>query len=280
MFLSFRYRLVRHTWQLSVQESVSVETVYQQSLNSKAVEQIILSIKVTNLNKVHHTILTEISLLKIALLSTKWLLLNETMAPKDVVLHSQETVHLILKGIRNPERKEKQYSEIIFSPKQALCNDTSRAYLDFAKKSIKIKTSVFNDTQISTEQSSSMEEGILLLVWQAHVVDVGNKNVVTGQNLVNISRLNIEDAQKTDCNKPIIFTEDINQFKVDTVEANDEDALTVLQKQIIYSLKHPCVFYHNFHKNGLCVVPVQLLLHSVTGTHSVSVTVNTLGTNR
>lgn len=263
---------MRHSWQLSVQESVSVESVYQQSLNSKAVEQVIFSIKVTNLNKIHHTVLTEVSLLKVALLSTKWLLLNETIAPTDTVLHSQETVHLMLKGKRSLEKKEMQYSEHIFDPKQALCDDTSRAYLDFAEKSIEIGTTTMNDVQTFKDQLSNT--GVLLLVWQAHVVDAGSKKIVAGQNLVNIPR-HTQNMQEIDCNKPVVFAEEVQQLK-----ANNGDALAVLQRQIIYNLKHPSVLYHSFHKARLCIISVQLLLHSVASTHSVAVTVNTLGSNR
>lgn len=275
-----RYRLVRHVWRLSVQQSVNIESVYQQSLNSEAVENIIFSIKITNLNKIHHTILTEILLLKIALLSTYWILSSEVIAPKNIVLHSQETVHIMLKGTRKTQSKEKAYTEITLTPDQALSSSATHAYMNFAEKSIMTRMNVFNDIAVAADQRSEIDEGVLFLIWQAHVVDAGNKKNVTGQSHVKIQRLNLQDIPKTNYNGPVVFNEDPVQVRKEAIEVNEKITLAKLQKQIICSLKHPSILCHSFEKSRFCIVSVRLVLRSTSDTHSLSVTVNMLDTNR
>lgn len=259
---------------MSVQESISLDATYFKSSICETVEQLTVSIKVANLNKVHNTILTEISLMKAALLSPCWGLLEEILIPKKFLLHSQETVHIVLKCKRIAEKQPK-YSEITFDSCKREFSKSSRAYLSFAEKVKQSNLNVFDDTE---ERKPEQDEGFLMLVWYSNVVDAGKKRAVSGQTVVPVCKKTQDVAPKKDYDGPVVFYDEIRLLETST--SNVKNVQAKLQEQVTYNLKHPGILRHKFDDRKLCVVPVQLVLHSVTNTENLYVIVNTLGTSR
>lgn len=266
-----RYRLVRHVWRLNVQESISLEVIRQPSSTSTDSEKLALALKVTNLNKVFNTILTEVSLLKVALLSSYWFLLNEILVPKKFALHSQETVYNVIKFKRKIQ-KEALYSEIPLRKECFLPERAGTAYLDFAERNNQFRVNVFNET----DDTWKISEGILIVQWQANVVDAGSVRLAYGQTQIAMEDFRAEIDEKSDFDSNF-FYDDSKPIDTDSSHSTDNMELELLQKQITYNLLHLPHVRHNFRKQKLCIVPVKLILHSVVGGDTVSVTINTLG---
>lgn len=270
-----KYRLVRHVWKMSVQESIGIEVIRQQSSTSTTTEKLALSLKVTNLNKVFNTILTEISLLKVALLSSYWFLFNEILVPKKFTLNSQETVYNVIKFKRKIQN-EIFYSELPLQTESSLPERADFAYLDFAEKSNRFRINIFDETDPSVEQMSKTSEAILIVEWQATVVDAGNKRIAYGQSQIAMEEFKDEIEEKSDYDGNF-FYDDSKMLDSDSDNSKENLELEKLQKQVTYNLLHPPNVIHNFHKKKLCIVPVKLMLHSVVGDSSLLITVNTLG---
>lgn len=268
-----KYRLVRHVWKMSVQESIGIEVIRQQSSTSITTEKLALSLKVTNLNKVFNTILTEISLLKVALLSSYWLLLNEILVPKQFTLNSQETVYNVIKFKRKIQ-KETFYSELPLKTESSLPERAGLAYLHFAEKNNRFRVNIFEETD--AELMSKTSEAILIVEWQATVVDAGNKRIAYGQSQIAMEEFKNEIEEKSDYDGNF-FYDDSKMLESDSDNSKENLELEKLQKQVTYNLLHPPNVIHNFHQKKLCIVPVKLMLHSVVGDSSLLITVNTLG---
>lgn len=262
-----KYRLIRHVWKMSVQESIGVEVLRQQSSASTISEKLMLSLKVTNLNKVFNTILTEISLLKVALLSSYWFLLNEIFIPKEFTLNSQETVYNVIK-LKRKIQIEALYSELKLQKECVLSERADSVYLEFAERSNQFRVNIFEDS----EQTWKRNEGVLIVQWQATVVDAGNKRIAFGQSQIIMEEFREEIEDKSDCDSNF-FCDD---SKILDLDSSDSIELAKLQKQVTYNLLHPSDVSHNFEKTQLCVIPVRLMLHSIVGDSCLLVTVNTL----
>lgn len=61
----FRHRLVRHMWNINVNESLSLEA--NCSIGNAATQELGLDINIKNLNQVHHPLMTEISVADLVL---------------------------------------------------------------------------------------------------------------------------------------------------------------------------------------------------------------------
>lgn len=66
-FYVLRYRLVRHMWQLNVNESLSMGASC--SISNMATGELGVDVNIKNLNQVHHPLMTEIMLNDISLFS-------------------------------------------------------------------------------------------------------------------------------------------------------------------------------------------------------------------
>lgn len=259
-----RYRLVRHVWKLSVQESIGIEVIKQKSSTSTVAEKLILSLKVTNLNKIFSTILTEITLLKVALFSSYWFLLKEILVPKKFTLNSQETVYNVIKFKRKIQ-KDMFYSELPLVTDCCLLEHAEVAFLDFSQRSNQFRINAFDETE--AEQAWKSSEAILIVQWQATVVDAGKKRIAYGQSQIAIEEFKDEIQEKSDY--------DVNFFYDDskTLQLNNDRK----SELVTYNLVHPATLCHSFRRRKMCIVPVKLMLHSVVGDTRLLVTVNTLG---
>lgn len=269
-----RYRLVRHIWKISVQESIGIEVIRQQSATSTTTEKLALSLKVTNLNKVFNTILTEVSLLKVALLSSYWFLLNEVLVPKKFTLNSQETVYNVIKFKRKIQ-KEILYSELPLQRNCLLPQGAGSAYLDFAERNNEFRVNIFEEMDVGESETWKVSEGVLIVQWEATVVDAGNKRKAYGQSQIVMEEFKdkIEETSDYDAN---FFYDDSKMLDSASSKNKENAELEKLQKQLTYNLLHPADVCHNFRNKKVCIVPVKLMLHSIVGDTSLNITVNTL----
>ncbi|KRT81734.1 hypothetical protein AMK59_5774 [Oryctes borbonicus] len=276
-----KYRLVRHVWNLSIQESIKVNVTTQQSSNSKTSEQLTLSVTATNMNKMHHVIGTEISVLNSALLSEDWTLLNEMVAPECIKLHSQESVHIVLKAQRRSS-KNSSYSVVSFVPHKQSLQYSNSAYLDFAKRNDQNRINVF-DTSNDIENLSKNKkvDATLILRWQAHVIDSKSiRRTVYGQNQVPVYIIQEdEEEEEDDYLGPIVFFDNRQDEDSFTPNKKKDDDLSMLQRQISYNLIHPVKISHDFTLKKLCIIRIKMLLHSIAET-SLEVIVKTLEISR
>ncbi|CAG9855344.1 unnamed protein product [Phyllotreta striolata] len=262
-----RYRLVRHNWNLMVQESIIVDVSTQASHNSKTVEELALAMKITNLNKVHNSVLTQITLLNIGLLSKYWTLTKDIATPKYINLHSQESAHILLKAKRLVKNTS-EYSTVPLNADRKSIQNMSKQFLAFAKKSEKPLLTMFDD--FDSLHFKENKDGILLLQWQALVIEDSKKRIVCGQTNIPIE-INRKDENVIQMERILSDTFiDINDKTI-----TEEETAQSAQKQISYNLIHPPVIVHDFREKKVCIVPVKILLHSIVDSKVLMVTVNT-----
>lgn len=286
-----RYRLVRHVWHLSIQESIKVDASAMQSCASKDVEQLALMVRATNLNKIHHAILTEIRLLTAALLSRDWVLSADTTPPANIKLESQASYYLFLKMRRETQNRnmaqltnnkngKNNYSQVAFiSDGEDPSVTSNSACLDFAKRNDRERANVFDpEEEITPSLNIRKRDAMLVLRWRANVTDSsGRHRVVYGQNQIPIHVTPSSYAK----NAPVVSSDDV----ITQTESFGEVAIDVTpslhygDNQITYNLLHPACVTHDFTAKKLCVVPVKLLLHSVAAVPLI-IKVHTLGTSR
>ncbi|KAF7286967.1 hypothetical protein GWI33_002813 [Rhynchophorus ferrugineus] len=258
-----KYRLIRHSWNLSVQESISIDVSPQTSYNSTTEEELALALKATNLNKITNAISTEITLLKVCLLSNNWVLTKDMVTPQYIILNSQESAHILTKAKRDV-RENSQYSYISLTTDKISIPYLTTALLSFARKSDKALLNVFE----SAQEFRKIKDGSLILEWKALVYDALNRRVVNGHTCIpiEVNRSDMMQLERFISNSMV----DLNSA-VDTADRAVERA----QSQVFYNLLHPSIVKHNFKITKSCVVPVTLVLHSIVK-NAIQVTVNTV----
>ncbi|XP_017768287.1 PREDICTED: trafficking protein particle complex subunit 8 [Nicrophorus vespilloides] len=268
-----RYRLIRHMWNLHIQESIRVEVNAKQSWNSKNIEQLVLTIKAINLNKIHHAVVTEITLIKVALLSQNWILSKDVSSPKNIKLDTQESVNIFMK-IDRKASKISNYSEMSFISTKQMNQQSQYAYLDFAKRNDQSRINIFDN--IESLDSYKKHDGTLILRWQAIITDSeGQKRMISGQNHIPVDVTTVEETLVEDCPAPNYSFE---RIPIDLQTEETDKLVKLNDKQITYNIVHPPVVCHNFDQSKLCIVPLNLHLHSVSETQIV-VKICTIGTS-
>ncbi|KAJ8923650.1 hypothetical protein NQ315_010230 [Exocentrus adspersus] len=266
-----KYRLVRHCWNLTVHESLSIEVTSQAGHKAKEVEELDLVLKIINLNKVHSSVLTEITLLNIGLLSKYWTVSKDIAMPKYINLHSQESAHILLKA-RRGVKGSSEYSSMSLNSDKKSYKTLQNIFIAFGRKAEGPQLNIFNETEDFNYKEN--KDGILMLQWRALVIDTNSRRVVHGQCVIpmEVNRTE-EDVLQLDR----ILSDSV----IDINEKNslEEERSQVAQNQVSYNLVYPPVVTHNFQKGRVCVIPVKLLLHSVIDTVDLKVVVNTCETS-
>ncbi|CAH1153382.1 unnamed protein product [Phaedon cochleariae] len=262
-----RYRLVRHSWNLMVQESISVDVSTQASHNSKIVEELALALKITNLNKVQNSVLTEVMLLNVGLLSKHWTLTKDMVTPKYINLHSQQSAHILLKA-RRAVKDQSEYSSIPLSRDKKSIQIHTNAYLAFARKAEKPPLTMFDD--FDTFSFKPNKDGLLLLQWQALAIEGNKKRIVNGQTQIPVE---INRKEEDVIQMEHILSDPIIDISDKVI--SEEEAAQIAQKQVSYNLVYHSVVEHNFEEKKMCIVPVKILLHSIVDRNVLSVVVNT-----
>lgn len=259
--------MVRHKWNLSVQESIAVHVTTEASHNTQKIEELALGLKITNSNKTHSSVQTDITLLNVGLLSKNWILIKELVTHQYISLTSQESAHILLKA-RRSAHDTLTYTKISLNEDKRSIQNLTKPYLAFAVKVLKPSITMFDD--LETFSPKENEDGLLLVHWQGVVCDAKRKKVVSGQ-----------------CHVPIVVNRtehDIIQLEKvfsDAISVNDktvmeEESIQIAQNQVSYNLAYPAIVHNNFDNNGLFLVPIKLILHSINSRNALSVVVNTM----
>ncbi|XP_066254836.1 trafficking protein particle complex subunit 8 [Euwallacea similis] len=257
-----RYRLIRHIWNLKIQDSISVEISTQNSYNSRVAEDLALALKTTNLNKIHNSMSTEITLLNIAFLSSNWILTQDIVTPKYIILNSQESAHILFKARRKVGEDNNKYSSISLSSEKMPMPHLTTAFQTFAKKN---HIPLLNSFNLNVDYKK--RDGTLVLEWRALICDASNKRMVYGHTCVPIEITREEEPLDKLISDSVI---DLNSSVGNVEELSDNT-----QNQVTYNVLHPSIIRHNFRENKGCIVPVTLVLHSDVE-DVVTVTINTL----
>lgn len=257
---------MRQSWNLSVRESIEIKISTLDSGNSKSVEEISIGVKATNLNKTYDTVLTELALTNISLLSKQWMFIENIVTPQDIILHSQEAAHILLRTRRRIlERSE--YSSIPLKHEiTTIANQL--AYLAFAKKSEQRSINIFDDAEF--ENFKENKNGILLIQWHALIKDTKSTRNASGQSFVPIKFERIK-KHPLELEFPLVEL----PISLEDNDKKEKQHIEELKTQVTYNVICPAVVNHNFEKSNLCVVSVELLIHSVIDEENVQVTVKT-----
>lgn len=273
------YRLIRHNWNLNVQDSIKLDCVTNRSSNSKHSEQVTFALKVQNLNRAHSQTKIEVSLLNIGLISKNWTLIPDLIAAKHLSIKFEESEYVFLKAMRRKDSRT-DYSEASFAG-GTLEEFSRNAYLDFGRQEnetrINIFTSVFDENCVLINNNScSNNEGVIMVRWKAAVIDNHHRRTAFGQNLSIVKSLN-ETATVVDVKESLFPLKEAIEVKLSSESI--ENGIDAKKKLIKCSMVHPVTIEHNFNNNKLCIVPIRLLLHSISDAKLI-VTINALDTSR
>lgn len=265
--------MVRHKWNLSVQESIKVDVTVQESFNSKTVEEIAIVLKASNLNKLHSSTLTEINLLNVGMLSKFWRFIENIVTPKYINLNSQESAYILLKARRINEKKS-MYSNIYLNHERSMRQHLNSAYIAFAKKTDHCQMNLFSEFEPIQEK----KDGIVFVQWQALVNDP-QKRIVDGQTQICIKAHKTNEDQ-ADVDEFAALADPATLLEVSLNKDKQEENQASLETKVTCTLIYPAIVEHDFQKEKFCVVPVTLLLHSIVNDADLNVMVNTLGAAR
>lgn len=292
-----KHRLSRHSWHLTVLDSINSSAIARRSAISKDDFSLLnLIIHVKNSNQVHDPFMNEIELTNIAFQSESWTLTRTSNSYNDVKVQPQEMVHFLLKLSRR-NQDSANYSDICLST-NTLDSSSNIPYQNFIKKR-HITPLEANDTQNDSQQlkpqvndpiASTMKlDSTVILRWKAKVTEGGAviRNAV-GQHYIDLHYLNkpynhppkkqIEPIEYSGRLK--IFGPDINIPDAQALAKKEQYSELECQKNLIwYYLQHSKEVTHNFAQNRVCIVPVIMNMQNNSQSH-VDVKVNTVGTSR
>lgn len=83
-FFAFRYRLVRHSWNLNVNESLSLDATC--TLNNATSNDLGIDLYVKNQNQVHHALVTEIFLSDLTLFCPTYKFIPDSIKCKCLII--------------------------------------------------------------------------------------------------------------------------------------------------------------------------------------------------
>lgn len=297
-----RYRLSRHTWQLTVLDSLQISATVRRSavVNKETLPTLNLVVQVKNTNQVHDPFMNEIALSKVSLRSNSWVLAEAAVLPLDMKIQPQEISHFFLKLCKRKE-EESEFSDVFLTSDKSLESITDSPYIDFIQRR-KIKPMNWNDPQNETQHQQQVQisdkfqfadgmavDSTIILRWKANIMERGalTRHAI-GQHHMDLEILNktyrhpeeFKTEQEEYGGHLRIFGPDRNVPDSTTVvQKNDFTELELRQNLVIFALQHVRQAAHNFKLSRLCVVPVQLRLQNNSGS-KVDVKINTIGTSR
>jgi len=296
---ALKHRLCRHTWQLTVLDSIQITAIAARSglfKDDSPTLNLIMSVK--NTNQVHDPSINEIMLSKVSLQSALWSAFHSSAPPSSVKVQPQEVFHLMLK-LKKKTGSDPSISDVsLTSGEGDLVDDYP--FTDFVQKRhiqpLDVNESA-NDVQFQSQQNiehNSVSDimalnSTLIVKWCANVTESG---VVTrkavGQHHLELEHLNKTYKHprklRTERNeygmRLRIFGPDRNVSNIATVPVKDSAWETECSKSLIsFSLNHRKQLTHDFQRNRLCIIPVIMYLQN----HSemrLDVKINTIDTSR
>ncbi|XP_014226501.1 trafficking protein particle complex subunit 8 [Trichogramma pretiosum] len=289
-----RYRLSRHSWHLTVLDSIHTSVIARRSAIIKdnlSVLNLILHVK--NSNQVHDPFMNEIELTDIAFQSDKWVLNKSDDPLESSSIQPQEMMHFIMKLVGKDDVKS-NFSSISLTKNQ-LGTNKNIPYLTFIKKR-HIKPLDANDhfvdnyqNQVKNDKNPSITalklDSIVILRWNAKVTEGGSviRNAI-GQHYVELHYLNKPynyPTQKMDVPLEIsgklkVFGPDVNLPSSQTPKVDKHLAIECHKNLIWFYLTHSKEVYHDFAFSRICIVPVTVVLQN-TSDSCTNVKIDTIG---
>lgn len=264
----YGYRLIRHSWPLTVYESVQVSATPTRSSATTENEEVLnLRIQVRNNNHLHDPVVYEISLLQFSLFSEHWYLTKVAFFPTNVKLEAQELVHLVLQAKRKPA-SQPQLSSVSLEDSVAL--ELSQDFLHISASDANTDTNESTaisdnagDFLLKDVEAAVVLQATLILMWKARVIE-GNddKHIAIGQHHVQLKQLGDTSSwppQSVSSTVPASPSLPLKIFGGET-EKSEQQTDTLSQKQwlLTFTLHHKSFVTHDFKKHRLCIVPVEL----------------------
>ena len=246
----------------------------QESFSCKQVEEVALVLKTSNLNKFYNSVLTEISLLNVGMLSKFWTFTENIVTPKYINLHSQESAHILLKAKRTNQKKS-TYSNIYLNHERSTRQSLHSAYLAFAKKHEHSPLNLFDEGDPKGDENA---DGAVFVQWQALVNDP-QKRVVDGQTQISFT-VHKTNETPIDVDEFAALSDPATLLEVSLNKDKRSESQTGHETKVTCTLIYPAVVEHNFRKEKFCIVPVKLLLHNIENSADLNVIINTLGSTR
>lgn len=303
---TLKHRLCRHTWQLTVLDSIQINALASRSglfKDDSPTLNLIMSVK--NTNQVHDPSINEIMLSKVSLQSALWSAFRSSVLPSSVKVQPQEMFHLMLKLKKKRKTDgESTISDVSLIPDEnpdATSTSDDYPFVNFVRRR-HIQPLDVNESASDAQQFQSQQNvehtpltdtvalsSTLIVRWCANVTENG---VITrravGQHHLELEHLN--KMYKHPREPRIARNEYGARLKVFGPDRNVPNAVTAptkdpvweaecLKSLITFSLSHTRQLAHNFQQNRLCVVPVTMYLQN----HSemrVDVKISTIGTSR
>lgn len=296
-----RYRLVRHSWEITVLGSVQCMSVATHSCVASTEEsnQVLnVALQVKNVNQVHDPILTEVSVSQVSLVSKTWQLCGKIAVPKGVKLQAQESVHFVFSACRQRHGSERAELFSDLSIEDHVDNITSASespYVDFYNRhrARVISNTAADETaevsrssvasQLDNDDTSSLEEALninatLILRWQIEIKNgKGTKRMALGQHHLILEKIAVSSVTPADDPKvplpseiegPLrMFAPDDSSYK--SVTSEKYPSIDVLQRLVVHNIRHSPKVCHDFSVSRLCFVPVQLQLQNCSDTSLV-----------
>lgn len=274
-----RYRLVRHSWPMSVYESLQVTAIATRSCSTcHKNETLNIRLRVKNNNQIQDPLLTEISIQQVSLYSQNWYLSQQAFSPKELRLEAQEVAHFVMQANRTNSNKDQEISTI-FLTKEESSLQPSKDFL------IRCSNNVDTQDELSNPFHKELESAILLnstliLMWKGEVTENGGcKRVAEGQHHVQIERL---DEQTTWPPDPLVpsFVQPTNTLKIFgsdlTTSSLASNSAVIKQWLLTFSLIHPRTVNHDFSISRVCTIAVKVVVQNCCES-SVSVKVEARG---
>uniref|UniRef100_A0A1B6JUM6 Uncharacterized protein n=4 Tax=Homalodisca liturata TaxID=320908 RepID=A0A1B6JUM6_9HEMI len=256
------YRLVRHSWPILVHDSVQVSVTSSRSTGSSKIEETLnLRVQVQNSSQVHDSVKCEMCVECAALHSPHWQLSDRSFHPAAVPLGPQELAHFLLK-VRRKGGVGTELSRLPLIDNSALM-PSPEFLLPFDDQ-----TSDFSGAEIRTMESVVALQATFIVMWRA-TIDTrgGDKRVAVGQHHVKLSHLgdmsSWPPSPAHSQGSPSPATP-LRIFGVDCAQETPTDSLTVRQQLVTFSVSRPpaSTTPHDFTKDRLCIVPVDLHLRN------------------
>ncbi|XP_012252846.2 trafficking protein particle complex subunit 8 isoform X2 [Athalia rosae] len=295
-----KYRLSRHTWQLTVLDSLQISaTVRRSAVTNESLSTLNLIVQVKNTNQVHDPFMNEIALTKVSLKSNSWELTDSTGLPLDMQIQPQEISHFFLK-LRKRKEDTPDFSEVSLTTEKSSESVTDSPYIDFVQRR-KIKplnwyesqSEMQHQQQVQLPEKSPFEYSMrvdftIILRWRASIMEAGSlTRHAIGQHHVDLEILNkmYKHPDEVKVQHDLygghlrIFGPDRNVPDSTTVVKKDDFTELELQQNLVtYALHHLRQAAHNFKRSQLCILPVELRLQNNSGSE-LDVQINTIGTS-
>lgn len=299
-----KHRLCRHTWQLTVLDSVQITAITARSglfKDDSPTLNLIMSVK--NTNQVHDPFINEIILSEVLLQSAMWSAFHSSVLPPSIKVQPQEVFHLMLKLKKKKASGESTISDVSLTLNEGgetvidsypFINFVQRRYiqpLDTVSESAS-DAQQFQSQQNAKRYSVSDDMALnstLIVKWCANVTENGViTRMAVGQHHLELEHLNKTyrhpKESRTEHNeygaRLKVFGPDRNVSNVVTVPFKDHVwEVEYLKSLISFSLSHQRQITHDFRQSRLCIVPVTVYLQNHSEAR-VDVKISTIGTSR